>query len=209
MLLFDAANTLIHKPSLWEKIQKTLKKFNYQVEQRVIKERHKLLSEIINFPDRTDKDFYLNFNSELLLSLGIIPTNELLEELFNNCKYQPWEAFDDCKFLNDINIKKAIISNFNSSLINLIDELIGVNIFSNIIISENENTRKPELKFYQTAIEKLEIEASEILYIGDSLKLDIIPAKKLGMNTLLIDRDNIYPNSEKRISSFKELKKYI
>ena len=72
-----------------------------------------------------------------------------------------------------------------------------------------ENTRKPELKFYQTAIEKLEIEASEILYIGDSLKLDIIPAKKLGMNTLLIDRDNIYPNSEKRISSFKELKKYI
>ena len=209
MLLFDAANTLIHKPSLWEKIQKTLKKFNYQVEQRVIKERHKLLSEIINFPDRTDKDFYLNFNSELLLSLGIIPTNELLEELFNNCKYQPWEAFDDCKFLNDINIKKAIISNFNSSLINLIDELIGVNIFSNIIISENENTRKPELKFYQTAIEKLEIDASEILYIGDSLKLDIIPAKKLGMNTLLIDRDNIYPNSEKRISSFKELKKYI
>lgn len=209
MLLFDAANTLIHKPSLWEKIQKTLKKFNYQVEQRVIKERHKLLSEIINFPDRTDKDFYLNFNSELLLSLGIIPTNELLEELFNNCKYQPWEAFDDCKFLNDINIKKAIISNFNSSLINLIDELIGVNIFSNIIISENENTRKPKLNFYQTAIEKLEIDASEILYIGDSLKLDIIPAKKLGMNTLLIDRDNIYPNSEKRISSFKELKKYI
>ncbi len=209
VVLFDAANTLIHKPSIWDRIQEVLTKHKYIVPLSQLKERHKILSEIINFPDRTSRDFYLNFNAELLLSLGIIPTDDLLEELFENCTYQPWVAFDDSNYLAELNIKKAILSNFNASLYELIGELIGENIFDEIIISENEKARKPELEFYQIAIDRLGVEPNEILYVGDSLKLDIIPAKKLGIRTLLIDRDGIYEYSTDRISTFKELKNYI
>lgn len=209
VLLFDAANTLIHKPSLWDRIQEVLVRNNFEIDTNQLKERHKILSELILFPDRTSKIFYLNFNSELLLSLGIIPNDELLEELFANCTYQPWKAFDDCRYLNELNIRKAILSNFNSSLFDLIGELIGKDVFDEIIISENETARKPDVKFYQITIDRLGVAPNEILYVGDSLKLDIIPAKKLGINTLLIDRDEIYSYPTERISSFEELKNYL
>lgn len=209
VLLFDAANTLIYKPSLWVRIQEVLTKHQYTIDDKELKLKHKLISEIINFPDRTSKEFYADFNSELLLSLGIIPTDELQEDLFNNCTYQPWQAFEDCKFLSELNITKAIVSNFNSSLFDLIGDLIGKDVFDEIIISENEKKRKPSLAFYQIAIEKLGVNPEDILYIGDSLKLDIIPAKNLGINTLLIDRDSVYQYPLEKISSFEELKNYL
>ncbi|WP_140937951.1 HAD family hydrolase [Sphingobacterium lumbrici] len=209
ILLFDAANTLIHKPTLWDRIREVLTNYGYDVDMRELKERHKLLSEVINFPDRTSESFYRDFNAEFLLSLGILSTKELLEEMFNKCTYQPWQAFDDCQYLLELDIPKAILSNFNSSLFDLIGELIGQEVFDEIIISENEKVRKPSLEFYQIAIDRLGVDPSDILYIGDSLKLDFIPAKTMGMKTLLIDREGIYRYPAHKISNFRELKNHI
>ena len=208
-LLFDAANTLIYKPNLWERILKVLQDNGYKINETELKLRHKLLSEIINFPDTTSRDFYEEFNSELLMALGIIPNKNLLKELFEACSYLPWKAFDDCEEIKKLNIKKAVVSNFNSSLQEKLEGLIGENIFDEYIVSEKENLRKPSLEFYTRALEKLNAEAGEIIYIGDSLKLDIIPAKKLGIKALLIDRDDIYPSAKDRITNFSEIKNYL
>ena len=64
---------------------------------------------------------------------------------------------------------------------------------------------KPSLEFYKRALEKIPFKADEVLYIGDSIKLDMEPAISLGIETLIIDRDNFYPNLEKRISSLNEI----
>ena len=208
-LLFDAANTLIYKPNLWERILKVLQDNGYKINETELKLRHKLLSEIINFPDTTSRDFYEEFNSELLMALGIIPDERLLKELFEACSYLPWKAFDDCEEIKKLDIKKAVVSNFNSSLQEKLEGLIGENIFDEYIVSEKENLRKPSLDFYTRALEKLNAEAGEIIYIGDSLKLDVIPARKLGIKALLIDRDNIYPSAKDRITNFSEIKNYL
>jgi len=208
-LLFDAANTLIYKPNLWERILKVLQDNGYKINETELKLRHKLLSEIINFPDTTSRGFYEEFNSELLMALGIIPNENLLKELFEACSYLPWQAFDDCEEIKKLDIKKAVVSNFNSSLQEKLEGLIGENIFDEYIVSEKENLRKPSLEFYVRALEKLNAKASEIIYIGDSLKLDVIPAKKLGIKALLIDRDNIYPSAKDRITNFSEIKNYL
>ena len=143
------------------------------------------------------------------MALGIIPNENLLKELFEACSYLPWQAFDDCEEIRKLDIKKAVVSNFNSSLQEKLEGLIGENIFDEYIVSEKENLRKPSLDFYTRAIEKLNAEASEIIYIGDSLKLDIIPARKLGIKALLIDRDNIYPSAKDRITNFSEIINYL
>ena len=208
-LLFDAANTLIYKPNLWERILKVLQDNGYKINETELKLRHKLLSEIINFPDTTSRGFYEEFNSELLMALGIIPDENLLKELFEACSYLPWQAFDDCEEITKLDIKKDVVSNFNSSLQEKLEGLIGENIFDEYIVSEKENLRKPSLDFYTRALEKLNAEAGEIIYIGDSLKLDVIPAKKIGIKALLIDRDNIYPSAKDRITNFSEIKNYL
>ena len=55
----------------------------------------------------------------------------------------------------------------------------------------------------------LGVKPEEIIYIGDSLKLDIEPAFKLGMKPYLIDRNNDYPFSSYTISSLTQLKEII
>lgn len=209
IILFDAANTLIYKPTLYYKIRSVLAKFSYEIEEVKLQYHHKLLSEIINFPDRTSKEFYKDFNTELLLSLGIIPSEEILNEIFTACSYLEWKAFDDLSILNELPIEKAVLSNFNSNLGSILDQLIGKEIFSEIIISENENYRKPSLEFYELALKKINVNPEEVLYIGDSLKLDIIPTKKLGIKSLLIDRQNIFSRFPDRISNMKDIINYL
>lgn len=209
LVLFDAANTLIYKPQLFEKLNAVLKSHHYNIPLDTIKKQHKLLSEIINFPDITSKSFYQEFNAELLISLGIIPSESLLDDIFVACTYLDWKAFDDTQYIVDLPKRKAVLSNFNSQLDTLLGSLIGEHIFSDIIISEIENVRKPSIEFYELAVEKLQVAPNEILYIGDSLKLDIIPAQKVGMRTLLIDREQHFPFAENRIDSFEEIKQYL
>jgi len=204
VILVDAANTIIHKPILWTKINEVFLANNIHIPLNELKEKHKLISEIINFPDRTNEEFYKTFNAELLLSLGIIPNDILLGDLFKACTYLPWEVFDDVNSLNELNFKKAVLSNFNSGLEDLLKKTVPVN-FDTIVVSEIEKVRKPQVEFYKNAITKLDVLANEIIYIGDSLKLDMIPALTVGMNVLLIDRDNHYPHFKNRINSFKEL----
>jgi FMN phosphatase YigB (HAD superfamily) len=205
ILLFDAANTLIHKPLVFKKMIDVFTKQNYIVDYNVLIYHHKLISELIIFPDVTSKEFYKDFNAELLYSLGIIPTLELLTLLHQECSYMPWEKFDDASALDEIKIPKYVLSNFNTSLNTIIEQLYP-NVFEKIISSEEQGLRKPNEEFYLRAIELLNIKnANEILYVGDSLKLDIEPANTVGMNAILLDRMGYYSTYKKRVRSLNEL----
>lgn len=209
VLLLDAANTIIHKPKLISRFLEALNEAGIAIEEEILRRRHKLISEVVDFPDQTSEQFYAGFNSELLLSLGIIPSEELLKDIFNKCTYLPWERFPDTNILANVSQKTVILSNFNSTLENKLKSIFNDNIFDLIIGSEVEGVRKPHLDFYERAISKLGVQPSEILYVGDSIKLDIIPAKKSGIDALLIDRDNNFPLFNKRITSLYELSEYI
>lgn len=203
-ILFDAANTLIHKPELWSSFQSVFSKYGHILADEKLKLHHKILSETIIFPDRTTKEFYFFFNGELLMSLGIVPTKKMLDDLFQACSYLPWSCFEDAYWLKESTVKMGILSNFNNNLPDIVIKLFG-NIFTEIIVSESVEVRKPDLKFYTLASEKIGISPNDILYVGDSLKLDIIPATEAGFNCNLIDRNGIYLNFENRISSLNNL----
>lgn len=208
LVLFDAANTLIHKPLLWERISNVLTANHINVDTEVLKRHHKFISEVIFFPDRTSADFYKNFNRELLYSLGIIPTDQLLDDIFNACTYLPWEPFEDTAMIRDLPFPKAIISNFNGSLAEKIDSMFH-GVFSRIIISEELKQAKPSLSFYNSAIELLGVPPENILYIGDSVKLDMEPGLKTGMQSYLIDRHNCYPYYKNRLTTLSDLAEII
>lgn len=207
-ILFDAANTLIHKPALWINLQSTLKKFDQDVPVDLLKRNHKLISECIRFPDKTSKAFYQEFNSELLYSIGIMPTQELLDDVFKACTYLPWEKFSDTKVIDSLKLPVGILSNFNSSLKDTIKKEFG-DVFKHIFISENYGVGKPDVKFYEIAIKEIGFAPNEILYVGDSIKLDMHSALKAGLTPVLIDREDIYPFYINSISSLDALTLYL
>jgi FMN phosphatase YigB (HAD superfamily) len=207
-IFFDVAGTLLGKPTLYFIIQNTLRDFGHEVALDEIKNKHKLLSEVIHFPDRTDVAFYEKFNSELLCLLGIVPEEALINSIFQKCTYLPWEAFDDTQILKKIHLPMGVISNFNTSLKDKLDQFFGT-VFQDVFVSEELGVAKPNMEFYQKALEKIPFAAHEVLYVGDSIKLDLEPASKLGFKVLIIDRDNFYPNSKNKISSLTEITQFI
>jgi putative hydrolase of the HAD superfamily len=204
-LLFDAANTLIHKPLLWERLDGVLRTAGYEVPPALLRRNHKLLSEWQHFPDRTSGEFYRRFNGDLLYSLGISPTDDLLDAVFKACTYLPWEPFADTAVLRTLPYPIGIVSNFNNGLTELAHRLFGADVFRHIVISEVEGVAKPEARFYEAALRTVGVAPEEILYIGDSIRLDMEPAARLGLQTALIDRDGTYPVFPRRLDSLADL----
>ena len=203
-ILFDAANTLIHKPTLWDKMLQALAAHNIHVDAALLKQRHKLVSELIFFPDNTSATFYKTFNSELLYSLGIIPNDALLNDVFKACTYLGWVPFEDTEVLKQLPLDKGILSNFNSSLFEKINNMFS-GMFSTVVVSEQLKCAKPSMDFYAQAVQMIGHKPEHILYIGDSIKLDMEPALNTGMNVLLIDREDCFPYVPHRIKSLNEI----
>ena len=204
-VLFDAANTLIHKADLWDKLGEVFTKHQYKISRKELKYKHKMISELIHFPDATSKTFYNEFNAELCRLLGVVPNTELLNDIFENCKYLPWKAFEDVKYLVEIDTPIGVLSNFNKGLTKILEEKLPTIKFKNIIISEEEGVAKPNMAFYKRAIEIIGLKPEEILYIGDSVKLDLEPALAVGFQVRLIDRECFFKASEFHLKSLKNI----
>jgi len=64
-----------------------------------------------------------------------------------------------------------------------------------IFISEEIGHNKPDLEFFKIILDKINVKADEVLYIGDRLDHDILPANKIGIHSVLIHRGGKYdPN---------------
>lgn len=64
---------------------------------------------------------------------------------------------------------------------------IGITKYFDVIVTfDDTGVKKPNKLPFELAMSRLDVSSSEVLFVGDSLKRDIIPAKNLGMKTLLI-----------------------
>jgi HAD superfamily hydrolase (TIGR01549 family) len=62
-------------------------------------------------------------------------------------------------------------------------------LFDVIIISAEVNQRKPSPEIFKKALQDLNVDASEAVFIGDMLELDVKGPKSVGINTILIKRE--------------------
>lgn len=205
-VFFDVANTLLYKKDLYQVIAETLEEFDIEIEKDTLVQKHKLLSEIILSPEKTSEEFYQDFNSQLLYVLGIIPTAEILDAIYRNCVNLPWKKFHDTHILKELNTKLGVISNWDEFLPEKLKKIFDFE-FDTIVYSSTAGIAKPNEKIFIKAISKSKAAEEDILYVGDSVKLDIEPALKAGLQAVLIDRSKIYPYFKgMKIESLHEIK---
>jgi len=66
-------------------------------------------------------------------------------------------------------------------------DAMNITRFFDIIVTYTESeVKKPDLLPFKLAMKKLGLRPGEILFVGDSIRRDIEPAKKLRMQTLLV-----------------------
>ncbi|MEA1964473.1 MAG: haloacid dehalogenase type II [Candidatus Aerophobetes bacterium] len=125
---------------------------------------------------------------ELGSKLGFVPSPSELDCLLNSLKN--WMPFPDTVEALQIlkrTFKLAIISNIDDDLFALSAKHLKVE-FDYIITAEQAKSYKPSLHNFKFAIERMGISPEKVLHIAQSIYHDIIPAKRLGLSTVWINR---------------------
>jgi 2-haloacid dehalogenase len=120
--------------------------------------------------------------------LGFTPSQDEQECFVRSIK--DWPPFpDSVRALQDLKEKYrlAILSNVDDDLFALSTRHLQVD-FDWVITAEQARSYKPSLRNFRLAIERINLPKEKILHVAQSLFHDIVPAKKLGLSTVLVNR---------------------
>ena len=95
-------------------------------------------------------------------------------------------------------VKTGILSNVWRIAAMVVYFLRDYRGFDPVILSYKVRVRKPDIKIYQIAVQKLDLEPKEVLFV-DNLAANITAAKKFGMRTVLAQ------NSEQVVAEIKKM----
>ncbi|MCL2371901.1 MAG: HAD family hydrolase [Defluviitaleaceae bacterium] len=135
--------------------------------------------------------------------------------------YAFWGAhFSDCFLMDETalatikiivsSVKTAIITNGSSQMQRAKIEKTGLDkIFDVILISDDVGAKKPDLRIFEMAIQKLGIQPKEALFVGDNLANDVGGSQKAGMNGVWFNPNRLRNDTDvvpfKEIACFSEI----
>lgn len=133
---------------------------------------------------------------EVLLEFNVEPTPEnvlQLSDIWTKTMGQLEFPKEIQKALLDLRskYKLGLLTNTDIFSISFVRNKFNIeNYFDQVIMSYDVGVVKPDKEFFQLLLNKLGVEPGECLMVGDNLYNDIVPAKELGMKTLLVDLKN-------------------
>jgi REG-2-like HAD superfamily hydrolase len=207
LVTFDATDTLIRlSRPLGEQYLQAARKLNVIVpaSSQVIEKNFKMAfkKNAADFPNygrsagMTQKQWWNRVVHETFASAGCsdIHRMETVFEYLHDQYAKPhmWELFSETPGLLEIlsrrKIAMGIISNFDDRLSDIVQGLKIRHYFSFILTGYEIGAEKPSLDMFVRALQDNDCDAANALHIGDSLEKDYYPAKRLGMNALLVNR---------------------
>lgn len=115
-----------------------------------------------------------------------------------------FRLYKDANQIFRLPFKKAVLTSNAKFLIE--DLLPSVEIFT----PKETNFLKPDHKAFLAPLKKFNLSPQQVVMVGDKIEKDIIPAEKLGMRGILIDRENYYKDSgREKITSLEELNEIL
>ena len=225
-VMFDAGGTLIDlKPSKAEVFQRVLRESGFDaplekvamlvaVAERKFDERASKLGGIDEggFWEEYDKFIMdgVGFNGDWTRFSRDL-TNEFRRVI---PEVESWAEYPDARpLLEDLREREfrlGVITNATDLVEKVLDNLHLTDYFDPIVVSDKVGVRKPSERIFLIAADKARVRPNRILYIGDRLEIDVLGAKRAGMNAVLLDRMNAYRDVDcLRIRSLSALRRFL
>ena len=162
---------------------------------------------------------YAHYQQIVLAKAGVEADQELLAkvmkkigELFEGTTFA---LFDDVlstlKILKQQNFILGLLTNLAKDM-GPVCRKLGLEPYLDFVVtSEEAGADKPNPAIFQAALRQARVDASEAIHVGDQYKIDVVGAKGVGINPILIDRYGLYPKFSDcpRIRNLTELAKYL
>jgi len=205
-VFFDAAGTLI-KPArrVGESYAAIAAKYGKAVTPAELFERFRICFENappLAFPgaapaeiERLERQWWMRLVAQVFEPWGeFVGFDDYFDELFAYFA-QPgaWllypEATETIAALKQRGLVLAVISNFDSRLVRILDGLDVGASFARILVSSAVGYAKPRPEIFDIALAELGLAPEQALHIGDSQTNDLQGARNAGLRALLVDRD--------------------
>jgi putative hydrolase of the HAD superfamily len=221
-VFFDAGETLVHpEPTFAHLMARVLQRAGHEVDAEGIRARsHVVLERFAHAaetkelwttaPDRS-RAFWHDVYAIFLRELGIADRDGLIDRLYAAfTDLANYALFDDVvpalERLREAGLRLGVISNYEPWLEQLLERLGVIGYFDVRVISGIEGIEKPDPAIFRLAMDRLGVEASASVYVGDDPRLDVGPAASVGMSPVLLDRRARFPDApEPRIASMAEV----
>ena len=105
----------------------------------------------------------------------------------------------------------GLLTNLTRDMLPLCREL-GLESYLDFVVTSGEaGADKPQPAIFLAALERVGVNASEAVHVGDQYKLDVVGARGVGITPILIDRYDLYPEVSDcpRIRNLSELAQYL
>lgn len=221
-VFFDVGNTLIYPhPSVGEIYSKIAKRHGMSLDGNALDASFKKAFTRHNARPLDDKDYEKQWWKKIVWeTLSSFCRPENFDSYFNELfayftEAKAWKIYADVTpsldKLRDKGLVLGVISNWDSRLIPLLDNLKLSPYFSVIAVSALVGSAKPNSFIFEYALEKTKMKPQEVIHIGDSAELDVKGATACGIQPLLIDRKNKSRNKSicQTIKSLESLFSYL
>jgi len=229
-IFFDWFNTLArYEPPREELHSQALRKFGIEVSPEkilpgVLTADMYFFGENANSPvekrDRKERaEVYTCYQKIILSEAGVKADQELLAKVLNKVeqlfKGITFTLFDDVlstlETLKKQRFTLGLLTNLAQDMSPLCHKL-GLESYLDFVVTPQQvGADKPEPPIFLAALDRAKVEASQAVHVGDQYKLDVVGARRVGINPILIDRYDLYPEVSdcSRIRDLTELAQYL
>jgi HAD superfamily hydrolase (TIGR01509 family) len=154
------------------------------------------------YPQYIADEAHLEISSEIQLAV----VQKALSE-FNN----KMVLFDDClpviRTLKQNHLFVGIITNADARVLKMIENSGIAELVDVVTTSEEAKSEKPDAVIFRLALSKVNLKASEAVFVGDQYQNDVVGAVGAGLSAILLDRNDALPdgNDYVRVQSLTEV----
>lgn len=214
-VLFDLGGTLIKTSEIPCVLERMLRDRGINRSLEEVSQAWRKVDEGLDFRDLTRllDEFWVQWNIRILRNLRVnLGTRRLAEFIASHWwDYSDVSLFPDAEkmlpLLKERGLKMGVITNGLRSDVDEILPKVGLQgFFDVVVVIDTLKRMKPDVEVFHYALQKLEIVASEAVFVGDELEADYKGASGAGLTVYLIDRDGkVEDEGVKRIGSLEEL----
>jgi putative hydrolase of the HAD superfamily len=114
-------------------------------------------------------------------------------------RVESWICYPETESVLEIlkkrGFKLGVVSNATDLVRRVFDNLGLTKYFDFLVISDEVGARKPSPKIFHLALGMAGTSPGRSLFVGDKLAVDVAGAKRVGMNAVLVDRVNAFPDA--------------
>lgn len=119
------------------------------------------------------------------------------------------DAVPTLKKLREGGYRLAVVSNWEPSLAVTLEHLGLRPYFEAVVASSTEGIWKPDPRLFQIALDRLHVSPDQAVSVGDHVERDIRAAWDAGMQAILLDRFDDYPQFSPRVRNLSELSEWL